>query len=238
MAEHFSNDIATTLNGTITSGATSLVVASSTGFPAANFRVRIDDEYLLVTVVAGTTWTVTRAMESSTAAAHSNGAAVTHVLTAGGLVQAVAEANSPLLSYTETTNTLNGAAISASVYFDVIANQTFIVGDANSIIEVVVLAGMIITTATVNTLVATRILIDSAGTPVAQTISSDILAVAGGFVNPMTGNAPVYLTGLAAGSHTIKLQGLSTIAGTAYCRCASTPGSEFVTVKVVEHRRA
>lgn len=85
MAENFANEYATTLNGAITDVATSLVVTSATGAPAANFRLRIDNEYLLVTAVAGTTFTVTRGVEGSTAVAHSNAATVTHVLTAGAL---------------------------------------------------------------------------------------------------------------------------------------------------------
>jgi hypothetical protein len=85
-SEQFSNGPQTTLNGSITSGATSLVVASATGFPSSpQFRIRIDNELLLVTAIAGTTWTVTRAIESTTAAAHSNGATLTAVLTAGAL---------------------------------------------------------------------------------------------------------------------------------------------------------
>lgn len=93
MTERFANDVATVLVGSITAGATSLVVASSSGFPSAgNFRVRIDDEILLVTGVGGTTWTVTRAAEGTAAAPHAGLAVVAHVLTAGGLAQAIADA--------------------------------------------------------------------------------------------------------------------------------------------------
>lgn len=65
-------------------------VSSTTGFPASgNFRVRIDNEILLVTAVAGTTWTVTRAAEAvagvQTATAHAQGATVTHVPTAASV---------------------------------------------------------------------------------------------------------------------------------------------------------
>jgi hypothetical protein len=112
MAEHFANEFATTLVGTITGAATSLVAATSSGAPAVNFRVRIDDEYLLVTAgpPGSTTWTVTRAQEGSVAATHQNGAAVQHVLTAGGLNQALAEViqaaqSSPLFVGTRTAAT-------------------------------------------------------------------------------------------------------------------------------------
>lgn len=91
MTENFSNEYQTTLNGAINNSVTSLVVTNATGSPTANFRIRIDDEYLLVTAKAGTTFTVTREVEGSAAASHADLAVVTHVLTAGGLNQALSE---------------------------------------------------------------------------------------------------------------------------------------------------
>lgn len=86
MAEQFANNVSTNLNLAITSGATSLTVNSAIGFPATgNFRIIIENEILLVTGVAGTTFTVSRGQESTTAAAHVQGAVVTHILTAGGI---------------------------------------------------------------------------------------------------------------------------------------------------------
>jgi hypothetical protein len=95
MTEQFTNDASTTLNGAIGSADATLTVNSATGFPATgNFRVRIDNEILLVTSVAGTLWSVTRAVEAvagvQAAAAHANGVVVTHVLTAGSLLNAYA----------------------------------------------------------------------------------------------------------------------------------------------------
>jgi hypothetical protein len=83
--EQFANEYSTTLQGSITAGATSLVVSSATGAPGVPFRLKIDDEILLVTAVAGTTYTVTRGQEGTPAASHADGAAVEHILTAGGL---------------------------------------------------------------------------------------------------------------------------------------------------------
>jgi hypothetical protein len=55
-------------------------------FPTTGqFRIKIDAELMLVTAVSGTTFTVTRGIEGSTAASHANGATVTHILTAGAL---------------------------------------------------------------------------------------------------------------------------------------------------------
>ncbi|MFO0824982.1 MAG: hypothetical protein U0792_17985 [Gemmataceae bacterium] len=84
--EQFANNAQTTLASSIIAGATSLTVTSATGFPSSpQFRIQIGNELLLVTAVAGATWTVTRGIESTTAAAHSAGDTVTQVLTAGAM---------------------------------------------------------------------------------------------------------------------------------------------------------
>jgi hypothetical protein len=90
--EKFANNAATTLSAAITSvSATSLTVTSAASFPATgNFRIKIDSEILIVTNVSGTTFTVTRGAEGTTAATHANGADVIHLLTKGGLEARVA----------------------------------------------------------------------------------------------------------------------------------------------------
>jgi len=62
----------TTLASAINSSQTTITLASATGFPASGtFRVRIDDEDMTVTGGQGTTtWTVTRGVNSTTAASH------------------------------------------------------------------------------------------------------------------------------------------------------------------------
>ena len=68
-SEQFSNNPQSTLNGSIGSGDTTLVVNSASGFPSVpQFRLQIESELLLVTGVSGTTFTVTRGVESTTAA--------------------------------------------------------------------------------------------------------------------------------------------------------------------------
>lgn len=81
---NFSNSAApTTLNGAISSSATSLVVALSTNYPDAPFTVRIDTEIILVGVKSGLNWTsLTRGYDGTVAAGHANGATVTHVAVA------------------------------------------------------------------------------------------------------------------------------------------------------------
>ncbi len=120
----FANAPETTLSAGINSTDTSITVASSSDFPAAStsaappsrFRaafVDTDDtilEYLLVTNVSGTTWTVTREYEDATRfpkASRSSGVRIVHVVTAGlvgALTQAargwpVLDTGSPTLNY-------------------------------------------------------------------------------------------------------------------------------------------
>lgn len=88
MTEQFTNNATTTLNGTITNIAGTLVVTSATPFPTSpQFRIIIDSEIMLVTGVSGTTFTVTRGAENTTQVAHTNGATVSMILTAGALDQ-------------------------------------------------------------------------------------------------------------------------------------------------------
>lgn len=93
MSEQFANNASTTLSTAISStSATSITVTSvgtpgtPGGFPSTgNFRILVDNEFMLVTSLSGTTWTVTRGIEGSTAATHSSGAQVTQIVTAGAL---------------------------------------------------------------------------------------------------------------------------------------------------------
>lgn len=74
----------TTLTAAIVStSSTSISVASATGFPTSgNYTIVIDTERMTVTGGQGTTtWTVTRGVDGTTAATHSNSASVTDFLT-------------------------------------------------------------------------------------------------------------------------------------------------------------
>ena len=76
--------VETTLSGGATSGATSIGVTATTGFPSPDFTLVIDpdtasEELVLVTGVGGTTLTVTRGYDGTTAVAHDAGAVVRHV---------------------------------------------------------------------------------------------------------------------------------------------------------------
>ena len=75
---------ATYISRTILAGAldnidTTILVVSNKGFPRSTpFEIRIDDETLIVTGIAGTSWSVIRGVEGTRAAAHTNGALLTY----------------------------------------------------------------------------------------------------------------------------------------------------------------
>lgn len=98
MAELYTNEAVTTLGASLTSGGTSATVASSTGFPSvttssgdwfmARLEKAVDDgtkEWVKVTNVSGTTWTITRGQEGSTGVAWASGDKIRHIVTAGSL---------------------------------------------------------------------------------------------------------------------------------------------------------
>lgn len=92
MSERFTNNASSLLNGAINDVVTSLVVDDATTFPnSGDFRIVIDSEIMIVTGVSGTTFTVTRGAEGTTAAAHSDNAPITHILTSGSLKQILAD---------------------------------------------------------------------------------------------------------------------------------------------------
>jgi hypothetical protein len=92
MTERFSNQAVTALSAAITTvTAANCTVTDATTFPTAgNFRIKIDGEILIVTAVAGTTFTITRGAEGTVAATHASGASVIHLLTKGSMEARVA----------------------------------------------------------------------------------------------------------------------------------------------------
>lgn len=82
------NGVVTTLNGAVSSSATVITLTSITGFPVVpRFRLRVDDELMLVTGISGSNFTVQRGVEGTTAVSHSDKATVYGVVTAGALRQ-------------------------------------------------------------------------------------------------------------------------------------------------------
>jgi hypothetical protein len=83
--EVFANNASSTLAAAVAStSVTTLSVNSAAPFPTTgNFRILIDTEIMLVTAVSGTTFTVVRGAEGSTAATHLVNASVVHIFTQG-----------------------------------------------------------------------------------------------------------------------------------------------------------
>ena len=76
------NFASTKLAQAIDSTTTNITVQEALSVPPP-FRVACEQEIMEVTAVNGTTWTVTRGLENTTAASHPAGASVTVVFTAG-----------------------------------------------------------------------------------------------------------------------------------------------------------
>jgi hypothetical protein len=84
--ENYTNRASSTLTASINDSVGSLAVDDASLFPSSgNFRVIVDDELMIVTAVSGSTFTVTRGAEGSTAASHDSGVVVGHIITAGSI---------------------------------------------------------------------------------------------------------------------------------------------------------
>jgi hypothetical protein len=132
--EKFANNASTTLNGAILDTSQSLVVTSASGFPTnPQFRLKIDNEILLVTGVSGTTYTVTRGQEGTSGVGHANGATVTHILTADTLVHATS--NQTIPSGQNTLVSVEGitSAITVTLSASPTTGQRVIIKDANGL---------------------------------------------------------------------------------------------------------
>lgn len=116
--ERFANNAQTTLAAAINSGQTSFDVVNASVLPTLSggdqFRIRIDNEEMIVTGVSGNTLTgVTRGAEGTTGALHNIGATVTHNLTAGSLANVISA-----LSYEQAFLTGDVTLTSAGTFYD------------------------------------------------------------------------------------------------------------------------
>ncbi len=114
MAELITNSYTTLLNmpGGLFPATTVIDVVSASGWPATgDFRLLIDEELLLVTSVTGTTLTVTRGAEGTTAAYHAHESRVFNLLTAGALNLLATELPNPM---TNVNDMILGATAGAA----------------------------------------------------------------------------------------------------------------------------
>ncbi len=88
MAEQFANYAENELDGALTDVATSFDVTDGSVLPATGtFRLKCEDEIMLVTARSSNTLTVTRGQEGTTAVAHDSATAIKPILTAAGLTE-------------------------------------------------------------------------------------------------------------------------------------------------------
>lgn len=86
MPEQFENNYLTTLSGAIDSAVTTITVANAPLTMTGTFRIKIDDELILVGTATGNVFTgCTRGIEGTTAAAHIDSSPVIHMVTAAVL---------------------------------------------------------------------------------------------------------------------------------------------------------
>lgn len=139
LKEQLKNASQTTLNGAITNSATSITVTDGSVFPSAgNFRLIIDSEILLCSARSTNTLTVARGQEGTTAASHSDGATVTHIVTAASVQRVIQDylplvgSNQPALA--RIVNDSGDTILTASDFTAVNAGGSDVVSDQNGTI--------------------------------------------------------------------------------------------------------
>lgn len=135
-----------------------------------------------------------------------------------------------LLDFTLASN-IGPITLTAATWIEIIANQTFTVASGTSLVEIII-RGLGINNAGAGNYVATRVQIDSAGTPINKQLGG-IFRISTN-ENIFEGIAPVYVSGLTAAAHTVKVQAFANGGDTFFCRPVST-APEFFGMQVIEH---
>jgi len=135
------------------------------------------------------------------------------------------------LDFKTIGDVLSNTTLTANTPANISGNRTFTVQNANSFVEVIIRVGVFNTST------------PAASGETQSWITVDgvryNLGAAGGnaFGNPLSGAGPIYINGLAVGSHTLAVLIMSnaTTAGW-YCRCSTFPTLEHLTIQVIEHK--
>lgn len=138
MAYNYSNTaVQTTLNGAINNSVTTVVVASASGFPASYpYSIVVDYgqptlEVMSVTNASGTTLTVTRGQDGTSAQSHSDGVPVVHALVA----RDVRDPSLHMDASTDVHGLSGGAAVVGTSQTQTLTNKT-INGGSNTLSNV------------------------------------------------------------------------------------------------------
>lgn len=142
------------------------------------------------------------------------------------------------LNAVEASDLFAGTVVTATTWTDFKANQNFTVGNANSII-IITVTGVATLGGTTAGSKSSRIVIDSAGTPIYRYVGGDYCSNAGDSVNIFAGSGMGIITGLSVGTHTVKTQTYTSAGNNVlYCRPSTQPNTEFFTTTVLELRPA
>jgi len=135
------------------------------------------------------------------------------------------------LVYVASTDLLSGAAMTANTWNDVDANHNFTVASTASVYLVAVNCQVKAISGATGAELASRAIIDAAGTPQTVQLGGAFCQNSG---NGAIGGGAFYVTGLAAGTHTIKVQVYGNAAWTAYCRASAQANVEFLNIVIYE----
>lgn len=123
-------------------------------------------------------------------------------------------------------------SMTVNTWADVIANQNFTVSSAGDILLVSLNACAIVGPGAAQ--VGSSILIDSGGTPVRYLVGGSF-SPPGYYSNAFSAAGSIWLTGLSAGTHTIKAQVIANVTGQSfYCRPAGVPNVEHFSLRVLK----
>lgn len=155
-----------------------------------------------------------------------------HRRTSGGTDKVVADQATRLVNTPFGSLTGAGLVVNGTTQTDIPgATATFTVQSTSSVV-VVTWRGYIQCSQTAGAGgVTSQMILDGDGANPLR-IGGDRVNTGGNFANPLAGAGPVVLTGLSAGSHTVKLALYCELAGTAHMRAN---GVEHLTVSVTEH---
>ena len=143
MGVKFTNNAKTTLSASVSTSATSVSVASSSGFPSlsgsdyfyATMVQQSDDtalEIVKVTAVSGTTWTVSRAQDNTSARAFASGDKIELRASAGVFIDLFAE-KAPLANPTFTGNITIGNAEISETELEILDGATVTTDELNKL---------------------------------------------------------------------------------------------------------
>lgn len=138
-----------------------------------------------------------------------------------------------LLSYIANTDLADTLAISATTWTDSGVNQSFIVNSATSKVAVSCNGNYRVGAGASIQDIAARLVFDVAGTPITRYLSGNQVPGTA-LTNVLSGAGDIVLTGLTAGTHTVKMQIYNTVAGQAFCRASTQPNTEFFSMYVLE----